>query len=566
MGMMTGGELTVRTLMAAGVEHIFGLHGAHIDSIFQACIDYGLPIIDTRQEAGAGHAAEGYARAGRRMGVALVTAGGGFTNVLTPITNAFLDRTPVLFITGSGALRDTETNTLQAGFDQVAMAQPVTKWAIRITATDQIPRLLAQAIRIAQSPPYGPVLVDIPWDVLTEQVSEDLPIPLIGPPIGGPAPLPAMVDRALDIMASAQRPVIVVGSEAKRADAGEALTTLAERSGIPVFADFEGLGLLSRLGERSCGLVQGLYTFGDQGAAPDAVLLLGARFGLNTGHGSGQLLPHDARIVQVDPDSRELGRLQQVELPLIADVGATLEAMAAAALQRDWPDRRPWAEQCAALVRDRLDQVAAQADGRTPLHPFRAVEAIMGHVDGDTIVVADGALTYLWLSEVISGARPRDFLCHGYLGSMGVGMGIALGARVVTGADKGPVILITGDGAVGYALAEFDTMVRQDIPVIVIVLNNRSWGATLHFQQFVAGPNRIKGTRLENGDYHAVATALGADGYEASNIEGLNAALERAISSGRPACINLRVDLDAVPPEELILIGQDPFSALGHNE
>src|SRR5690242_16167807 len=140
MGTITGGELVVRALMKAGVETVFGLHGAHIDTIFQACRDHELPIIDTRHEAAAGHAAEGYARTAPRLGVALVTAGGGFTNVMTPIANAYLDRTPVLFITGSGALRDIETNTLQAGIDQVAIATPITKWAHRIVSTEQIPR------------------------------------------------------------------------------------------------------------------------------------------------------------------------------------------------------------------------------------------------------------------------------------------------------------------------------------------------------------------------------------------------------------------------------------------
>jgi acetolactate synthase-1/2/3 large subunit len=150
MATIIGGELVVRTLVASGVETMFGLHGAHIDAIFQAALDLRVPIIDTRHEVSAGHAAEGYARVGQRLGVAIVTAGGGFTNVLTSIANAAFDRTPVLYVTGSGSLKDDETNTLQAGFDQVAMAKPVTKWAHRITVTENIPRIVAQAVRIAQ--------------------------------------------------------------------------------------------------------------------------------------------------------------------------------------------------------------------------------------------------------------------------------------------------------------------------------------------------------------------------------------------------------------------------------
>ena len=138
---VTGGELVVRTLEKAGVQRIFGLHGAHLETIFQACRNHGIPILDTRHEVAAGHAAEGYARATRKLGVAMVTAGPGFTNVITSIANAYLDRTPVLYLSGSAALRDAETNTLQAGIDQVAIARPITKWAHQVTTVQQLPRL-----------------------------------------------------------------------------------------------------------------------------------------------------------------------------------------------------------------------------------------------------------------------------------------------------------------------------------------------------------------------------------------------------------------------------------------
>src|SRR5215831_9432515 len=142
---ITGGELVVRTLLAAKVRHVFGLHGAHLETIFQSLARHGVPIIDTRHEVAAGHAAEGYARATRTLGVAMVTAGPGFTNVITSMANAYLDRTPVLYLSGAAALRDAETNTLQAGIDQVSIARPLTKWAHQITTTQQIPRLVAHA-------------------------------------------------------------------------------------------------------------------------------------------------------------------------------------------------------------------------------------------------------------------------------------------------------------------------------------------------------------------------------------------------------------------------------------
>jgi acetolactate synthase I/II/III large subunit len=147
MAMVTGGELLVRTLAAVGVRHIFGIHGAHLETVFQACREHDITIVDTRHEVAAGHAAEGYARSLRKLAVAMGTAGPGFTNLLTSLTNAYLDHSPVLYLSGSAALSQAETNTLQSGFDQVAMARPVTKWAHQVTVTNDIPRLAAMSCR-----------------------------------------------------------------------------------------------------------------------------------------------------------------------------------------------------------------------------------------------------------------------------------------------------------------------------------------------------------------------------------------------------------------------------------
>src|SRR5581483_1882731 len=193
------------------------------------------------------------------------------------------------------------------------------------------------------------------------------------------------------------------------------------------------------------------------------------------------------------------------------------------------------------------------------LHPFAASQIVARFVDSNISVVADGALTYLWLTEVISGAKPGDFLCHGYLGSMGVGFGTAIGSQVAGRTAGKRTLLVTGDGAVGYSIAEFDTLVRKGLPVIVIVMNNSSWGATLHFQQLAVGPDRVTNTILENGAYHEVAWAFGADGYWVEDAGGLESALKQALARSKPACINVRVALDPIPPEEKLLMGQEPF-------
>lgn len=559
MSRVSGGEIVVRTLASAGVSTMFGINGAHVDAIYQAALDHGLPVVDTRHEMNAGHAAEGYARVRNSLGVAVLTAGGGFTNAVTSMANAFLDRTPVLYLAGSGMLASDQANTLQAGIDQVAVATPVTKWAHRITRPELIPRILARAIRTALACPRGPVLIDIPWDVLTAQAEEpDLAAERLGTETAAPSAPPAAVGEMLALLARAARPVLLAGSEVARAGAGPELRAVAEALSVPVLADYEGLGLLSG-SPAGFGLVQSLFGLGT-GQRPDAVVMLGLRFGLTTGHGSGTLIPHQAHVVQVDSDARELGHLQPVATAVLADPGAVVRQLHEAALARGrdgWPDHASWRQELRAHITRRRQLVASQVvrDGR--IHPYEAVAAIAGTLPPGAVVVADGALTYLWLSETIPDAEVSAYLCHGYLGSMGVGMGVALGAQ--TAARGRPVVLVTGDGAVGYSVAEFDAMVRAQLPVVVVVLNNRAWGATLHAQQLTLGADRIMNNRLENGSYSEVARAMGADGATITELADLAPALAKAIGSKRPTCLDVQVSLDPIPPEERVIMGGSPF-------
>jgi acetolactate synthase-1/2/3 large subunit len=558
MTRVSGGEIVVRLLSLAGVDRMFGINGGHIDSIYQAALDHTIPIVDTRHEMNAGHAAEGYARVHNALGVALLTAGGGFTNAVTSMANAYLDRTPVLYIAASGRLADDQANTLQAGLDQVAIATPITKWAHQVTRASLLPRILARAIRTALSAPRGPVLVDIPWDVLTEEIDlPDLAAELLRGADHGPAVSQAGVSQILDLLSKARRPVVIAGSEVPRSGAGGEVRAFAERLGVPLMSDFEGLGAISH-SPMNFGLLQSLYGL-RSGQEPDLVIMAGLRFGLTTAHGSGALIPRDARVVQIDPSGAELGRLQPVALSLAADPLPVFQDLNRELAARDatGPDLESWRNALRSHLRQRREAVAGQVVRDARIHPYEAVRAIADGVPDGAVVVADGALTYLWLSETISEAPVSAFLCHGYFGSMGVGMGVALGAKAADPDTK--VLLVTGDGSLGYSLAEFDSMVRAGLGVVVVVLNNQAWGATLHAQEFVSGKDRVVNNRLENGSYAAAATALGADGYQVHALDELAPTLAKALESGRPSCIEVHVSLDPIPPEERVIMGGTPF-------
>ncbi len=551
MAQVTGGELLVRTLARAGVETVFGLHGAHLETIFQACAARRIPIVDTRHEVAAGHAAEGYARASRRLGVALVTAGPGFTNCITSLANAYLDRTPVLYISGSAALRDAETNTLQAGIDQVAIARPITKWAHAITVPAQIPRLVAHAVRIATSPPTGPVLLDMPMDVLTATLDESaVRIPETIAVDARPAPSADRIEAALRLLAEAERPIILAGAGAWQADCAEELRAFAELTGIPVFSDFQAHGLLPSDHPLYGGTFHKLADLSAPGSRPDVALALGVRFGLFTLGASDRLVPAAAKVIHVEVDPKEIGKLRDVAVAIPADSRETLRALLAAARAQRWRDRAAWhttVTDARAARRAKLSEALQRSV--PPIHPYQAVSAIVDNIADDTIVVGDGAEAYHWMNEVIRQKRPGSYITHGFLGAVGFGLGLAIGAQ--TAHPKRPVLCLAGDGAVGFTIAEFDTLARHRLPVVVAVMNNRSWAASQHFQEMIGNP--VTGTQLSGARYDEVAVALGCEGRRIVDAKELGPAIRQAFASGRPTCLNVEIDVTPMPPELALL-------------
>lgn len=555
MATITGGELVVRTLQSANVRHVFGLHGAHLETIFQSLARHGVPIIDTRHEVAAGHAAEGYARAARTLGVAMVTAGPGFTNAVTSMANAYLDRTPVLYLSGSAALRDAETNTLQAGLDQVAIARPVMKWAHQVTTPANIPRLVAQAVRLATSGPTGPVLLDLPMDVLTAQIEEgSASIPrnlVLDSPV---APTSRAVEQAIDLLAAAKRPIVMVGPGAWQSDSGDELRAFVERTGIPVYSDFQAHGLLPSDHPLYGGTYHKLADLtAASGGQPDVVLALGVRFGLFTMGVSRRLLPADVKLIHVEIDPREIGRLRDANLPVVADSREMLRALNEQAKARRWPDFAGWQKTISETKAARRKRFAEWLTrSAPPLHPYQVVSAIADSIPQDAIVVGDGAESYHWLNETIRQNRAGSYLTHGFLGAVGFGLGLALGAQVAHPDRR--VLCLAGDGAIGFTIAEFDTMVRHRLPIVVLIMNNRSWAASQHFQEIVSGKENVLGTRLGDARYHDVAKAFGAQGMHVKQVGELAPALRSAFASGEPTCINVEIDLAPIPPEIELLM------------
>lgn len=546
--MVNGGELIARTLVHAGVKRVFALHGGHLESFYRGCDRHGIELMDFRHEASAGHAAEGHARTTGELGVCVVTAGPGYLNVITPMVNAQLDGVPTLFIIGAPPLREAECNSLQGGFDQIAMATPGVKWAHRVTHPERIPDLLATAVRKATTGRCGAVLLELPIDVLHTPVRQDRvtqPVSVSTRP--RPAPSPDEVTAALAILQQAQRPVIICGGEARFAHSQDALRAFAERAGIPVFCNGRAFGMLPADHPLYGHELGNLATLQATGAEPDAVLILGAKAGMFLGGRKTVILPADAKLIQVLSDASEIGRIRQIDVGIAGDCNAALQALLAASETLSWPDWRAWAAQATA-AKDAMQRHFPQEKLDNGLHPFFVARTVVEFMGPDATYVVDGGEASVWAANAIRVNGPGQFLQTGYLGSLGTGMGMAIGAQLAR-PDR-PLVQIAGDGSIGFHLQELDTMVRRRLPIVTVVLNNAVWGMSLHGQQMLFGEAYSSISKLSaDTSYARIAEGFGCYAETVTAPEELVPALQRAIASGRTALLDVRTDPACVHPK-----------------
>ncbi len=553
---INGGQLLARTLERAGITTIFTLHGGHLDALYQAAFDHGLRLIDTRHEQAAGHAADGWARTTGQTGVAVVTAGPGFTDCVTAIANAHLDAVPTLFIAGAAPLRDAETLPLQGGLDQVAMVTPITKWAHRITHTHRIGELVDQALRVARTGRPGPVFLEIPIDVLFASVDEsEAALPAGGLPFGAPAPAPEATAKVIEWLQEAERPVILAGGGAWFASAELELIAFAERTGIPVFMNGKSRGMIPSEHPLCGGSFTNLAMAAMAGmGTPDVVLLLGARIGLFTAGRSGMVIPHDARVVQVDIAGEEIGRNRDIDLGIVADCRETLRALNAAAAPCAWPDRSEWQE-AVGLLRGGPSLMYAEAltTDEGPIHPYRLMVEIARAVPAGSVITADGGETATWMDMAAETDGGGRWMTHGYLGCLGTGMPFAIAAQVAHPDRR--VLCVVGDGSVGLNFAEFDTMVRHQLPIVVVVNNDQQWGMSAHGQDLLYGPDRRVVTDLAAVRYEQAAAGFGCHAEYVTAAGDIGPAIERAFASGRPACVNVMTDPEVISPVTTMMVG-----------
>jgi acetolactate synthase-1/2/3 large subunit len=544
-----GGQLVANALGRAGIAQIFGLHGGHIDPIFQACYDRGIRIIDTRHEQAAGHMADAWGRLTGQPGVAVVTAGPGVTGIVTAVANAYLDCSPMLVIGGRHPLADEEMMPLQE-LHGVPLMQPLTKWSRLVRDASRIGEYVEAALRQAASGRPGPVFLEIPADVLAARVDEPAPAPPPTEAPAGPGPSAEAVETALAMIDAAERPLILAGRGVWFAGAAEELREFARLANVPVLANGMTRGAVPEDTPLGLGGFLGAGRALSLGAQPDLVLMLGARFGLFTG-GRQSIVPGQARVIQVDIQAEEIGRGRRPDLGIAADCRETLRALIAAGRRRLWPSRDGWLDSARRTVNTARLMLAGLAEtDRQAIHPYRlASETVAAVKDRGTLAV-DGGDTFVWAELALEAARPGRYLGHGYLGCLGTGLPFALAAKLAV--PEEPVLLLTGDGSIGLNFSEFDTAVRHNLPVTVVVNNDQAWGMCKHEQMVRLGKERVIGTELGATRYEKAAEAFGVHAGFVEEAAGIRPAIERAMASGRPACVNVMTDPDAISPAQTV--------------
>ena len=533
--MIHGGMAVAKILKREGVEVVFTLSGGHIAAIYDGCLREGIRVIDTRHEQAAVHAAEGWAKCTRRPGIALLTAGPGVTDGITGVANAYLAGSPILVIGGAAPLGLWDRGALQE-MNQIDLLRPITKWARTVHETARLSEYTASAFRQMLSGKPGPTFLEMPMDVLNNFLDTDTAFDLGEPanyrPGGRTAPDPELVLKAATLLEQAQRPVIMAGTAVWWCDAAEPLRQLAERISAPVFLNGAGRGCLPPNHPL-------FFTAARRKAleGADTILAIGTRMDFRLNHGQPPLIPAQANVIWLDLAGEDIGVNRGAAVGLVGDVGMSMRQLAGAARQHSAND---WLEYIRTEERRALDRDAALMDSAAvPVHPMRFCREIRDFIDEDTTVVGDGGDIVSYGARVINVSKPGYWLDSGPMGCLGAGTGFAMAAQVARPGQK--VLILHGDGAFGLNGMEFESMVRQKLPVVSIIGNDGAWGQIKHPQKAMLG--HATAAELTPGiRYDKLVEALGGHGELVERPEDIRPALERAFASGLPACVNVLID------------------------
>ncbi|MFN2488737.1 MAG: acetolactate synthase large subunit [Actinomycetota bacterium] len=541
----TGARSLLRSLEAADVEVVFGIPGGAILPAYDPLIDSPIRHILMRHEQGAGHAAEGYAQVTGRVGVCMATSGPGATNLVTPIADAFMDSVPLVAITGQVPRAVIGNDAFQEA-DICGITMPITKHNYKVMDPDEIPTVVAEAFHIATTGRPGPVLVDIPKDVLQAPTMfswpDEIDLPGYRPTV---RPNRRQIRAAADLMRTARRPVLYVGGGVVKARAAQELQRLALALGAPVVTTLMARGVFPDDHPLCLGMpgMHGSYAAVTALQRSDLLIAIGARFDDRVTGRLDAFAP-GAKVIHADIDPAEIGKNRVADVPIVGDARSVLEELTKAIVHDvatfGWNDLGPWLDEVGAWSRRHPIAYRQEEDGA--LKPQFVVDRFDRATDGEAVIVTGVGQHQMWASQLISCRRPYSFVTSGGLGTMGFGVPAALGAKI--GRPDAPVIAIDGDGCFQMTAQELATAAVDRIPFTVAILNNQHLGMVRQWQELFYD-ERYSEVRfaLDVPDYVRLAEAYGAVGLRATTCDEVDTVIDKALGvDDRPCVIDFRVD------------------------
>ena len=533
---LKGAQIIVETLIEQGASTVFGYPGGQVIDIYDALYlaQDRIHHIITAHEQGAAHAADGYARATGKVGVVIATSGPGATNLVTGIATAYLDSVPLVAITGNVPNSLIGRDSFQE-VDITGVTMPITKHNFLVKRVEDLADTIREAFRIAKSGRPGPVLVDVPKDVQNALYEYTEQKPVEKDPV--PAVNDSEIEKAIEMILAAEKPYIYIGGGAITDDAGAEVLALAEKIDAPIGCTMMGISAVPSSNPRWLGMegMHGHYASSIAQNEADLIITAGCRFS-DRGTGNTAKYARNAKIIHMDIDASELCKNIPVELGMTGSMKDILQKLADKLPQQTHAD---WMARVAELQEKTRELEAQNPDELTP---FTAIDALAEEADKETIVATDVGQHQMWVAQHYPFETPRTFISSGGLGTMGFGLGAAIGAATATGKKT---ILVTGDGSFGMNLNELATAVTNQTPVVVFIMNNGVLGMVRQWQTLFFDKHYSNTTLERKTDFVKLAEAFGMPGYHAMNMAELKEVLPKAFAEKGPVLVDCAIDCDA---------------------
>ena len=526
---LTGADILIRTLIEQGCDTVFGYPGGQILNVYDSLYKYQNEIrhMLTAHEQGAAHAADGYARATGKVGVVMSTSGPGATNLVTGIATAYLDSIPLVAICGNVPTTQIGTDSFQE-IDITGVTLPITKHNYFVGSVENLADTIREAFALAQSGRPGPVLIDVPKDVQTAVCD-------YVQPEERHAAKDVRIKEAAALINVSKRPFIYFGGGLITSEAQEEMLALAEKIDAPIGCSLMGLSGIPTDHPRFLGMqgMHGHYASSMAMHDADLIISLGVRFNDRV-TGNREKFAKLAQIIHIDVDGSELSKTVNSACGLRGDVKLTLQKLIPLVNAEQKPD---WEKAVKALKETENDYL----DIRPGLTPRNAIMTLNKHLGENTAVATDVGQHQMWAAQNVNFKKPRRFISSGGLGTMGFGLGAAIGAAVGTGERS---VLVTGDGSFGMCLNELTTAVTYNVPVVILLMNNGVLGMVRQWQTLFFNKHYSNTILDRKTDFVALARAFGADGEAVDTVAALDKAFEHAFSCDGPYVIDCRIDKD----------------------